>query len=612
MPVTPRFDLLFQSFSTKKSTVYMHISIRFFLAFLLIILAVPSVSAQPNYPVGNNLVLDYTPNQMRLTKREHGQVKAFENAEGKTVMRMITTERPKNIYLLTRPIPLVPLKIPAGRALLVSFQARTVSASLETGEAKLLMQVRQSDSLKDNLKRTISVADKWKTYYLPLETTVSVSKGDLKLALQFGYPPQELLVRDVSLLVYDAGVEVEDLPRTQLSYAGRSVDAPWRAEANRRIERHRKGSFSLQFVDAEGTPFSSTPVSISLKRHHFRWGAAVNAQKLVGDSKRMDRLAQSFNTVVFENDLKIKSWSKPEKRAVTLAAIDSLRARDLWVKGHTLVWPGYRYLPPSVRANKDNPERVTRIMKDHVAGILMATAGKVTHWDVVNEAYSNRDLQTITGSEKILFDGFTTTQQLDAAAGRYVNEFGIISRGGHDDRKQQWYYDYVKRVDRETGGLVQGIGIQSHMGSDLTPPERVYEILEHYADLGKELSISEFTIDLDDPELRFDYTRDFLTIAFSHPDVREFLFWGWYGKTHPKANIFTEDWKYGDMGLAYFQLVHKLWKTEIAASTDVGGRVQGRGFYGTYSYQVEVDGALHTGEFELLPGQPVLKTVKIN
>ncbi len=34
--------------------------------------------------------------------------------------------------------------------------------------------------------------------------------------------------------------------------------------------------------------------------------------------------------------------------------------------------------------------------------------GKVSHWDVVNEAYTNQDLQTITGSEEILYDGFRT------------------------------------------------------------------------------------------------------------------------------------------------------------------------------------------------------------
>jgi hypothetical protein len=249
-------------------------------------------------------------------------------------------------------------------------------------------------------------------------------------------------------------------------------------------------------------------------------------------------------------------------------------------------------------------------MNQHVDDILRQTDGKINRWDVVNEAYSNRDLQEITGSEQILYKGFQELAKRDSAVGRFTNEFGIISRGGHDSKKQQWYYDYVKRVDKETGGLVDGIGIQCHMGSDLTPPERVLELLDYYGELNKQISISEFTIDLDDPELRFDYTRDFLTIAFSHPAVSEFLFWGYYGGTHPKASIFTSDWKLGDMGLAFQSLVHQQWATQVNGNTDDGGRIQGRGFYGVYEYQYSQNGKAVKGQFNLMPGEAaVLKIV---
>lgn len=587
---------------------------RFILITFLIILGFcfsGTLGAQQNLPEGENLVLATEPAKMKLDKRPIGEVKAFRNKDGQTVLRLMTAERPQNIYSLSRGIPLKKVNVAAGQALLISFQARTISASLETREAKVQLQLKQSNSHKDNIKRTLSIANDWRTYYVPVVTTIDVAKGELSLAVQFGYPPQELLLRDLKLTLFGKEVALADLPRTRITYTGRSADAPWRLEAARRIERHRKGSFSLQFVDEDGDPITGAEVAIELERHHFRWGAAVNAQRIAADPARLDRIAQSFNTVVFENDLKIKAWGNKEKQATTLAIIDSLAAKGIQVKGHTLIWPGFRYLPQTVRQQQHDPEAVTQIIEDHVSDILRKTSGKIGRWDVVNEAFSNQDLQNITGSEEILYEGFRTVAKMDPEAQRFVNEFGIINRGGHNEVKQAWYRDFVQRVDVATGGLVDGIGIQCHMGADLTPPERVLEILDIYVDLDKDISISEFTIDLDDPELRFDYTRDFITVAFSHPKVTEFLFWGWYGKTHPKATLFNDDWKAGDMGAAFFQLINQVWTTKMAASTDVGGRIQGKGFYGSYRYEVTCGEEVLSGTFTLDPSAPLLDQIVV-
>ena len=186
---------------------------------------------------------------------------------------------------------------------------------------------------------------------------------------------------------------------------------------------------------------------------------------------------------------------------------------------------------------------------------------------------------------------------------RFTNEYGIISKGGIDTQKQQWYYDFIKRIDENTGGLVQGIGIQSHMGSDLTPPERVLEILSFYATLGKQISISEFTMDIQDAKVREQYTRDFMIAAFSHPNVSEFLFWGNTEDGRGKSDIFTKDNDIGIMGKAYFSLVHDAWNTNLNAKTSEEGIISGRGFFGTYEYTFVEDGKVVTGTFQVQPKQ---------
>ncbi|HRD82014.1 MAG TPA: endo-1,4-beta-xylanase, partial [Saprospiraceae bacterium] len=325
-------------------------------------------------------------------------------------------------------------------------------------------------------------------------------------------------------------------------------------------------------------------------------------------SVHLQRFTAAFNLGVFENDLKIKAWSLPERRAEVAAAMDVLSHRGVALKGHVLIWPGFRYLTPDFERFQKNPKLVSRMMKDHLESVLTATYGKISRWDVVNEAYTNTDLQRITGSEDILYQGFRMLKKREPGVLRYVNEYGIISRGGIDTQKQQWYYDFVRRIDAATGGLVDGVGIQSHIGSDLTPPEKVLQILDFYAPLGKKISISEFTMDIDDPEVRTRYTRDFITAAFSHPSVYEFLFWGY--KTE-KADIYDAQWRHGTMGKAFFDLVHGEWKTKLLLATDDKGMVSGRGFWGKYEYTVMLDGKLYKGEFDLLPGQGNVLKIKL-
>lgn len=582
-----------------------------FLLLLFVFIGQHHLVAQTVIPEGSNLLDEKRLRYMVSSKEDIGEIKLSESDSDSLVLAFHTYQQPKFIYSLARAIPTNGKSIPARRRVLFAFRAKTVKASLETGEAKVLCILRQSGNHQDNLAKTVSIGADWRTYYLPYETTKAISADELRMVLQFGFPPQTFLVRDIQLLTFGPEVSMDDLPRTRITYPGQDPDAEWRQAALRRIERQRKGTFSLQFTDEVGTPLAHQNIQIEQLRHNFGWGAAVSSRKILSSPEHLQHIREAFNLVVFENDLKIKRWQNQESAQETLAAIDILANYEIETKGHVLIWPGFRYLPPQIRQWQDDPERVTKFIADHVADVLRATEGKISRWDVVNEAYTNRDLQDITGSEDILANGFRYLHQQQPNVLRYTNEFGIISRGGHDTRKQEWYYDYIRRLDEQTGGLIDGIGIQSHMGSDLTPPERVLEILDYYAQLDKKISISEFTIDIDDAETRYDYTRDFIIAAFSHPAVYEFLFWGYYEPDHPKANIYSKDWQLGEMGYAFFSLVHDLWKTRLAAATDDTGRVQGRGFYGTYRYSVQVDGTTHQGTFELLPGQPLITAITL-
>ena len=100
----------------------------------------------------------------------------------------------------------------------------------------------------------------------------------------------------------------------------------------------------------------------------------------------------------------------------------------------------------------------------------------------------------------------------------FINEYGIITNSGLDLSIQERYKQFIALIESQ-GAEIHGIGVQGHMGTPLTPPETVYEVLDEYAEGGKILSITEYDASGVEEALAADYMRDLLMISFSHPAV---------------------------------------------------------------------------------------------
>lgn len=580
------------------------------LFFQLLFVIISSYGFTQNNIKGKNLIIE---DKLKYVSADKNVAK-ITNIEGiepnKSILEFETLIQPKFIYNCATAIPIKKNNYKAGTVFLVSFEAKTVKSSLETGEAKLNVLFRQTNSYKDNLVVTQSISSNWQKYNIPFKSKVNLTKDQFKLVFHYGFKPQSFQIKNLRFEVFPEGTNVSSLPKTMIAYKGMEADAMWRKAAKARIEKNRKAGFKIQLTK-KGKPLANKTLSIKLKKHYFPFGAAVNAKDIVEVPIYYENFKKTFNLAVFANDLKIKAWRWENKRPTTIKALNMLNNDGFPVKGHVLIWPGFNYLPLEFKEKKDNPEAIKKIIKDHVNTILEVTKGKVSHWDVINEAYTNQDLQTITGSEEILYDGFRALKKKQPHVLAYTNEYGIISKGGLDDKKQQWYYNFVKRIEENTNGLIDGIGIQCHIGSDLTPPEKVLDILDFYATMGKKISISEFTMDIQDPNIREKYTKDFMIAAFSHPNVSEFLFWGFVEDERKKVDIFKKDWSIGAMGKAYFSLVYDQWGTNLVNTTNDNGLITGNGFYGEYEYTFVDGNKVVTGTFYIKQNQSNFVKIKL-
>lgn len=534
------------------------------------------------------------------------------NSATETVHIATTLVKPEGVYQLGVKIPLHAKTIKEGQPLLIVFKAKSILASLETNESKVNWQFRQTESSspKDVASKSVSLSANWQTYYVPFEAPHSQNLDKTTFTLQFGYSPQTFEIKEIELYVFPEKFDFAKLPYTKITYAGMEANAQWRKDAEKRIEEVRKGNFTISF-NLAGKPFSNAQVEIKQIKHHFRFGAAVSAESINNKKNYFETVKKLFNIAVFENDLKAKRWKNTKAQQATIDAIDRLNANGIKVKGHVLLWPGFQYLPEEYKQNKNNPEAIQNMLNNHYLSVLGATKSKISHWDVLNEAYTNKDISNIFGSNEILFDVFKKAKELEPNAKRYINEYGIISGGGINTKKQDWYYNFIQEVDRKTNGALDGLGMQSHIGTDLTAPSKVIAILNRFATLNKEISISEYSLDImDDEELRAKYTRDFMIAAFSNPSVKEFLFWGFYKPKHPKAALVNENYELTKMGLSYYDLVYNTWMTKLIHSSDDNGQVANRGFFGVYEYTIKKEGKIFNGFFEVKPNSD--NKIKIN
>lgn len=498
-----------------------------------------------------------------------------------------------------------------GDVALVRFHARTLASADETGAGQVRVVVQKTEPNYDkSLQITLTVGRDWQEYLLPFTFAGDYAAGDVELAFGFGFKRETIQIGGVEVLNYGRSVDVQQLPRTRFSYAGREPDAAWRQQALARIEQIRKSDFLIQVKNAAGQPAAGATIRVEQQRSAFQFGSALQFARLVKDSPDnriyREKVLKLFNAASPENDLKWPvwegEWQGPYNREQSLQALRWLRENGLHVRGHVLVWPGWKNLPKSIGALKDSKAdqaKIPGLVLQHIADITAATREYVQEWDVLNEPFDNHDLMALFGSD-IMVDWFKAARE-GAAPGAplYLNDYS-----NHDlvsDKAHCADFYRVAKFLQTKGAPLGGLGLQGHIGAQPNPPERVLAALEVYAEFKVPIRFTEFDIDTDDEQLQADYTRDFLILAYSHPSVVGLQHWGFWANAHwrPRGALYRGDWSPKPAALAYEDLVLRQWRTNLQGKVGVAGKVAGRGFHGDYRVTVELDGRRAEQTFSL-------------
>jgi GH35 family endo-1,4-beta-xylanase len=523
-------------------------------------------------------------------------------------LRVTLTSRPENPWSAQLCSP-VGGAVQEGDVLLARVHVRLVKTLAETGEGRAdLVFEKRGEPWTKSVSFPINAGAAFTRIDVPFRVVESYREQGAQLCLQLGHHQQTLEIGGIELLSYGNRVALEQLPRTEVTYDGRALDAPWRKAAAERIDKVRKAELSAVVRDAAGKPLSAASVEIVQTRHAFLFGTAVVAARLntqAGANAETDKyqkaLVELFNGAVLENDLKwgllAGEWGPHHGLGSSLRAVDWLNQRGMAVRGHVLVWPSWRNSPKFLQRFEKDPKALRAAIQKHIAEAVGATRGKLAHWDVLNEPYDNHDILDILGRQEAV-EWFRAARRADPKVKLFINDYAILS--GNDSAHRDHYDEFIDFLIRQKAPL-DGIGMQGHFGGKPTSPAQMLSILDRYARFGKEIVVTEYDFDTNDEALAADFTRDLMTVLFSHPSVTGFYMWGFWDGQHWKHNapIFRKDFSMKPSGAAYEKLVLEEWRTKARGKADASGRFTARGFHGDYTVRVEHAGQTKSANVSL-------------
>ncbi|MDP5280306.1 endo-1,4-beta-xylanase [Sphingomonas sp. DG1-23] len=245
--------------------------------------------------------------------------------------------------------------------------------------------------------------------------------------------------------------------------------------------------------------------------------------------------------------------------------LDYAEAKDMAMRGHTLLWHKAQYFPKWLNSYDFGPKpraRAETLLTDHIRTLCRRYGDRVRSFDVVNETIDEKTgLQRETSLSKAFGDAdamvdfaFHTAREHAPKAELVYNDYMSCEPGNEKHRA-----GVLKLLEgfRKRGVPVDALGVQSHIGVYGDPGQTAARqeaewrsFLDQVVAMGYKLLITEF--DVNDRDLPSDakvrdaavaaYADAYLSILFDYPQLEDVLVWGmcdkygWLNGFSPRAD----------------------------------------------------------------------------
>ena len=265
-------------------------------------------------------------------------------------------------------------------------------------------------------------------------------------------------------------------------------------------------------------------------------------------------LIHDCSILVAENELKwpsIQPTSAPPDFARFDAILAFAEARGMAMRGHNLLWHQRRWMPAWLESYNFGPSpaaEAERILTDHVRTFCRRYGSRIVSYDVVNEAVdpatgglSATALSQALGGAQATLDLAFRVARAEAPTAQLVYNDYMSWEPGHATHRAG-VLDLLRGF-KARGVPVDALGIQAHLAIGSATPVATLvanqspawkAFVDEVVAMGYALVITE--LDVRDDGLAADivardravadYTRAFLDLMFTYPQLRDVLVWG--------------------------------------------------------------------------------------
>ncbi|MEM6821035.1 MAG: endo-1,4-beta-xylanase [Verrucomicrobiota bacterium] len=446
--------------------------------------------------------------------------------------------------------------------------------------------------------------DKWSQRHFVYKAKRNFAPKELVFQLNAGKLGEWALNQSVLLggfagILLPETVAEKQLPKTEYiyDYPGREPEAVWRKEALARIDKIRRGDLDIRVKDSSGVAISGAEIQITLQRHDFNFGVALEPQYVLQEARgskyteiqveKFQEFIKSgmFNTVTTTNVLKWPMWVS-RNRAHTIAMLKWLKDNHIDVRGHTMHWGfrGGKVPKRHLSLIKSKDAKMKDVVYDHITEMVDATQDYVFEWDVVNEHDGFHRSTDIFGKE-FMIELFEHARNVCGPDVKLAwNESALGSKNAIEWGK------YLL----EQGAPLDQMGFQGHQSiKSLESPEVLLEKIDRMNELPIGCQITELDVWIEDPEnteqlaMQGDYIRDSLIAFYSHPKVEGIIYWCPVPIKHPIYGTYERALLNPDSSLrpaaeAWKKLVTETWHTKETGKSDESGEFKLRCYTGRY------------------------------
>ncbi|MBE7047613.1 MAG: hypothetical protein E7396_09455 [Ruminococcaceae bacterium] len=526
-----------------------------------------------------------------FTESEYGTSETVEvkNQPFKKAVRITCNKVPeKSSDMITR-TPATPEKnkgdgVKKEDIMLLAFKMRTINTDSEDGMGRVQVQIEHPTNFKKALFEFAIAGKDWTIKYLPFSGIDDATS----IGIRGGFALQTVELGGVEIINLGPDFDVKTLPQTYAVSYDLLPEAQWRKDANERIEKLRKGDFSVVVKDKDGNVIPGAEVEFDMFEHQFHFGNAINP-KIHTNPTYAEKHEELFNAAVVEHYLKWGPYEdNPQEARWEIEA--AKKAGCKYIRGHSLFWERMTgsnnvYLSPAYMESEEikngNRELYNEYCETHVRNICTDFYNDLVEWDVINEILYNRLFADVFGYD-------TWKDQFEWAR-KYSKPGTDLYYNDYAQFENRWF-DILKEFIN-TGADFDGVGFQSHYDENLPKIEEIierYNMLEQYGD--KKLKVTEYSCSIPDIYVQANFTRDVLIASFAEDDMTGFIYWGfWDGSNFaPYSPFYDKNWNLKPAGEQFVDLVYNKWWTRDAkATTDAEGKATVRGFYGDYDITVK-------------------------